>query len=535
MEFRRQIEDVLSFSFRLSISLFLLLGCYSPSTQDSGPSWPEPDITLLHPEVQERFLETQSELAFVLDRDSSPEILAEKWRRYGELLQATNYYLEAIEAYEASLNAKENPEVTYLLAHSLVGQGEYRRGAEIFQDLLQQRPNDLDCRIFLAQNYGRLGEIEKVKSLLGEIEDSELPPLAHMILGEAALNQRDDERALHHFEAVVQAQPRATRTYLLIAQALRRLGRVGEAETQLAKRGEGRVVYSDYRLNRIQELKEVVPTWLLKGGEAFNRGDYGLAESLYRQALKENERDAAAHLNLGSTLVATGKLEEGLRSFEKALHYDPENPAIYFNLGTLWAKRKNDARALTYYDQALGLDPKYTDARYNRATARLRQGQCSEAAEDFGRVYRERPNQSESGRGEVLARSCAGDEEEALKLITNLQQSFPKNPSLIEAKGRLLAGSSLVSLRDGQQALLLLQPLQKAGKTLEQVEAYAMALAEVGRFEEAIQLQVAALEAVKRSSRQDLIASLERNLTRYRANKTALRPWEPEVYGSSAG
>ena len=517
------------------VSLLILGGCSSPPVSNANPSWPEPEISVLHPEVQNRFLEAQSELAFHLSKVSTPEVIAEKWRRYGELLQATKFYSDAIESYEASLEAKMDSEVEYLLAHSLLGQGEFIRGAEVFEKILREQPKDMDCRVFLARTYLQLGELAKAPALFADFEERILPPLAHMVLGEVALSLRDDVGAIRHFERVLQEQPLATRTHLLVAQALRRLGREGEAEIHLAKRGEGRVVYTDYRLNRIEELKAVTPTWLLKGGEAFNQGDYSKAEEMYRQALEENDQDASVHLNLGSTLVVTGRVEEGMTSLERALEIDPENPAIYFNLGTAWAKRGDDLRALTYYDQALGLDQKYTSARYNRATARLRQGLCEEAAEDFGRVYRERPNQSGGGRGEVLARSCAGEEEEALRLVDTLIQAFPKNPSLLEAKGRLLAGSSESRLRDGSLAIHLLEPLQRSGKTLEQVEAYAMALAQVGRFAEAVRIQEAALAAVRQSSRRDLIGPLERNLQRYRMKKTALRPWEPEVYGATGG
>ena len=97
----------------------------------------------------------------------------------------------------------------------------------------------------------------------------------------------------------------------------------------------------------------------------------------------------------------------------------------------------------------------------------------------------------------------------------------PGHHALALALARLLAACPLDELRDGPRALAIARQVA-AGRSASAAEVVAMALAEVGRFGEAVQLQEQVLAAAQR---QGLDATYLRvNLEGYRAGLPCRKP-----------
>ena len=60
--------------------------------------------------------------------------------------------------------------------------------------------------------------------------------------------------------------------------------------------------------------------------------------------------------------VATGAMEWGVKSFEKAITLEPTNPVIYTELGKLYMLTNDTVRAGEQFVRAIELKPDYTDA-----------------------------------------------------------------------------------------------------------------------------------------------------------------------------
>ena len=78
--------------------------------------------------------------------------------------------------------------------------------------------------------------------------------------------------------------------------------------------------------------------------------------------------------------------------------------------------------------------------------------------------------------------------------------------------------------RDGPRALKMALQLIDSERSLTSVGAYAMALAETDRFEQAVSLQEQCLEMVRQAGQHDLEANLEAGLTRYRQRLPSRSP-----------
>jgi tetratricopeptide (TPR) repeat protein len=99
-------------------------------------------------------------------------------------------------------------------------------------------------------------------------------------------------------------------------------------------------------------------------------GQYRLAETAYRQALKLNDTDAKAWNNLGGLLFEhLRRPQDGIRCIEKTLELNPDNKLGWANLAAMVGRLGLHEKAITYADRALALDPHLIEAHLYKAAA----------------------------------------------------------------------------------------------------------------------------------------------------------------------
>jgi tetratricopeptide (TPR) repeat protein len=133
--------------------------------------------------------------------------------------------------------------------------------------------------------------------------------------------------------------------------------------------------------------EHVVPQ-RLKGTNAYNRaqvfnerGDVKQAEQLYRRAIDENPKLAAAYNNLGLLLADINRLEQAQPLLVKAIELEPNDPSAHTNLGLVFARQGDLDSAIASFRSALALDAQNTAAKYNLAAALAMQGHNDQAVE----------------------------------------------------------------------------------------------------------------------------------------------------------
>lgn len=87
----------------------------------------------------------------------------------------------------------------------------------------------------------------------------------------------------------------------------------------------------------------------------------------YSQAIAQDRRFAAAHINLGRLLHASGRHVEAEKTYRNALKCGGREPVLRFNLGVLLQDVGRGAEAIVEYEAALALDPNLADCHYNLA------------------------------------------------------------------------------------------------------------------------------------------------------------------------
>jgi tetratricopeptide (TPR) repeat protein len=100
------------------------------------------------------------------------------------------------------------------------------------------------------------------------------------------------------------------------------------------------------------------------GATLSDLGRYEEAEPLLRRAL-EGLDDAVTHYNLALLLATTGRLDEAVAAYRKALERDPQNSNARVNLAAALARRGDVADAIVELERVVVADPEHALARAN--------------------------------------------------------------------------------------------------------------------------------------------------------------------------
>ncbi|MEZ5822225.1 MAG: tetratricopeptide repeat protein [Xanthobacteraceae bacterium] len=126
-----------------------------------------------------------------------------------------------------------------------------------------------------------------------------------------------------------------------------------------------------------------------------------------------NVRDAQAYAVQGQTLARSGKTDEALAHFEKALTLDPYNVPALSGRGQIHQSEKRYAEAIADFTAAHGLVPQRADPLVARATSYLALDKVKEATLDLDEAVQSEPNNGQAWSLRGLAYEKLGDKSKA--------------------------------------------------------------------------------------------------------------------------
>lgn len=124
-------------------------------------------------------------------------------------------------------------------------------------------------------------------------------------------------------------------------------------------------------------------------------GRFAEAEPFLRRAL-EGGPDALTHYNLGTLLSRTGRFEEAVDEYERAIGLDGSDVDARGNLAVVLVRQGKLDRAGRELTQILDLDPDNAAARTNLGLVLAEQGHVDRAAREFQEALRIDPQQSQA-------------------------------------------------------------------------------------------------------------------------------------------
>jgi tetratricopeptide (TPR) repeat protein len=197
----------------------------------------------------------------------------------------------------------------------------------------------------------------------------------------------------------------------------------------------------------------------------------------------------------------------------------PDNPRAWSSLGVVHAERGELEAAESAYREALRLSPHYVRAMINLGNLHMRRGALAEAAAIYARAAAEGDDLAEAHYYAGSTQVALGD---ARSGIPHLRRALElrldprlQNPCRIELAWALATATD-DALRDGPEALQLATLAQPPEPRVRDLDVFAAALAENGRFGEA----VSTLEAVLRQLGESAYArELQQRLDTYRSGR----------------
>ena len=255
--------------------------------------------------------------------------------------QQAHYYLEKGEQYAA---AQDGISVSLALgkafnnmAHEFHIAKDFEQAATAYRHSLRYLPNRVDPLVGFAYSLFVLDRMEEAREVIRQ---------------------------------VAQIEPQDPRVLYLLA---------------LSRQAEETPEALDPALDALMEDKTTYKTYFQLGILYHRNRQFDLAVDAYRQAIRLFPQDFEPHANLGTALMALGRLEEAEQAYGQAILVDPNRTELYHNLGGLKLKQGDKQGALEAFQTAI--DKGTTDFQSHLTLGRLywQEGQRGQALE----VYRQ--------------------------------------------------------------------------------------------------------------------------------------------------
>ena len=486
-----------------------------------------PDISNAAPQVQTQVRQQYTSLQQKISSGAPAAELADAYGTMGRLFIATEF----LDAADVSLsNAQtlqpDDMRWPYYLAHVERLQNQPAKAATLFERVLVLQPDHVPSLVWLGAMRLVAGDADGADAPLSKalaLQPREPAALYHA--GRVALAKRQYQVAVDRLIAAAAAAPQASSIHYPLSLAYRDLGDMKHADAELRLRGTVDPAPVDPLMREVSALLQNATAFEVRGADALTRRRWPEAVAALRQALALAPDNASTHLNLGTALFETGDATGALAEFHEAVRLSPGLAKAHYGIGVVSEAAGHDKEALEAFAEAVKGDPDSAEARLSLGDALRRAGRDTDALPQYAAVIRTNPSASPAYFGSAMALVHLKRWPNASDALNRAVTTFPDQPGFAHALARVLASAPDDRVRDGQRALAIVGALLERQRTLELMQTMAMALAEVGRFEEAVRWQREAMTAAAQSNRRDLNSRLSENLSRYERRLPCRIPW----------
>jgi tetratricopeptide (TPR) repeat protein len=489
---------------------------------------PLPDLSRLDAAVQSQIRQQHAALVAATGTAASPTDRAEAFGAFGKLLMAAEYFREAEPAFtNAEALAPADMRWPYYLGHLYRLMQEPARAIEAFERVLTLDPNHAPSLIWLGELHLASGNAADAEAYLQRAVD--LQPdsaAARSRLGRAALERKDYSRAIEQLQHALRLDADASSVHYPLGMAYRGAGQLAQAEAHL-QRGTTKteIAPADPLMDAVQGLLQNARAYEARGMEALDRRDWAAAVENLREAVRLSPDNAVARLNLGNALTLAGDSTAAREELLAAVRLSPQLAKAHFALGVLADEAGQWDEARQRFSTAIEHDPAFIDAHFLLAEGLRRHGRAEQSLPHYTRVLDIDGGASQARFGYAMALVRLGRYQAAGDWLAQAVKLHPDQPGFPHALARVLAAAPDAAARDGRRALALMESLLETHQSLAASETMAMALAEVGRFDDAIAWQQRAIAAANDGGQPAVAARMADNLRLYQRGQPCRTPW----------
>lgn len=405
---------------------------------------------------------------------------------------------------------------------------EYRRrfaeAIPYFEKALELQPGATAIHYRLGLAYREVDRLDEARHHLGlnrgdrvRMTDPLIDQVALMIQGEEiyfkagidAARRGDLEEAVALFERAAAENPDDAQVHYNLALAFSRLDRQTEARAALERSITADPEFRNGHFNLAVMMVE--------------DSDYAAAEVHFGRAHEIDPEDVESHLEWATALARIGRDGKAVEELESLVERVPSAADGRYRLAVLLERGGQDGEAIEHYQEAVALQPDLTEAHASLGMLLGREGRFLDAANEFAAVVEHEPQRLDAHMGQAMALVLGSYDAEARRRLEASLEAHPGDVELSQLLARVLAASTEPQVRDGARSLQLARTVMQRAQTVEHAQTVAMALAELGRFDEAVALQRQVVAQLGGS--ESGAAAARRRLELYRRGEPCRAPW----------
>ena len=480
------------------VALLLVLGCGRDLSLLEPV--PHPDLSSVEASARAQLEEGRKRLEKGM-KDREDTVAAGAFGTMGELYHAYDLRDAAAACYRnaATLSPSDFawPYYSGLLA---LDSGSSAEAEQAFRKALELRPQSASVRARLGETLLAQGKAEDAREHFAAVQDEDgFAAVAAHGLARVDAATDNHEQAVAAFEQVLELQPTAGGVRNALAQSLRALGRVEEAQAQLALKASGQVTFPDPLQERLENLPKSAGSFVRRGNQALLAGRLDDAESLFLSGKEANPKNVELRLNLALTLVRQQRLDDALLELKAARDIEPDNAQVHHDLGAAYRAKGLQDEAVAAFEKAVELEPEYVSAHFNLANAFGASNQWVKSEAAARRVLELEPDHTRARYLAAMAQHQQGQSRQAEAELRRLLELDPTERIYREGLASILSATRRV---DQAVAVILAGADlgQPADETVELLNSGAKMVWAQRRQNDAIVLWRRAVEVAPNSS-----------------------------------
>ena len=500
-----------------------------------------PDLTRVDAGVQTQVRERYDALQRSKDASS--------YGQYGMVLQAAEYLDVAEPCYlNAQQLAPDDVRWPYYLANLYKSRGETDKAEAAFKRALDLQPNDLATLIWLARLNLDQGKPDAAEPLFAKAYSLAPRTVAVLAgLGRVAVAKHDYAGAVKYLEDALAMDPDAESLHAPLATAYRGLGQIDKAQPHVGQWRNRDLPVPDPRQQDLDLLLESGLSYELRGVKAFEARDWKSAMAFFRKGVALTHENTALsrslHHKLGTALFLTGDLAGAQDQFEAVVRQeqpggiDEATAKAHYSLGLILDEKGQHPAAVEHLAAAVKYQPNYVEAHLAYADELRRVSNFALALTQYAEATAINPRSVPARLGSAVTLVALGRSREALDSLTSATMLYPDRLEYKSALARLLAAAPDDRVRDARQALAIIDRDFRQQRTTEIGETLAMALADLGDFDQAVGIQREVMASATSAGMKPAAARMAVNLRLYQQHQPCRRPWpndQPVVLSESA-
>jgi tetratricopeptide (TPR) repeat protein len=488
-----------------------------------------PDLSKMTESVQKQIGAAHASLMTSTGNRATPAAdLANAFGDLGKILLAGDYREAAEPCFlNAQTLAPDDYRWPYYLGHLYRDNGDLPKALTFFGRALEHRPDDVATLVWLGDlqlAQGRPDEAEPRFSKALSIQPGSLS--AKFGLARTALAKQDFRGAIKLLEEVLAQDPGAAAAHYPLALAYGGIGDRKKADLHLKLREDHVILPADPLMVDLEELLESPQSYESRGIRALDQEKWSEAADLFRKGLALAPESGALHHRLGTALFMMNDFVRAQEQFEAAVRASPDYAPAQYSLGVLLQEKGRHAEAIERFTAALRSRSSYHEARLRLATSLRRSGRPKDALPHYQQILEVNSRHQEARLGQAMAYVQLGRYREARDRLVEAMNANPDQSIFAHTLARLLAAAPDDRVRDAPQAIAIVEDqIRKKQRTLELGETMAMALADLGRFEQAAKIQKDLITGAERGGLPDVARRLARNLALYERREPCRIPW----------